>query len=261
MTSTVITAIAGGDPLEVEVRITNRLGAGVDGGDSVRFELIPPDGLDVKRTLKVTNATGRDAGVHVFALQLVEGAGGAGGGDRRLVAVLTRKDGSEAKEEIRLTYLPQATVQASMQQAASLTKRLDGLRAEKTNVDREKVKWERDYAEANRAVQTEQAAANQAAGLSPAERIEKTRLQQELGAQQAAPLPLPECRSWTPPLKLLKRELPDLRCVFELGLVENRDDGEALAALVGQKMLAVVATTEGEKEQLLRDERYAVQQL
>ncbi len=257
-----VTASGGGGAFDVGVRVANRLGAGVACGSAVRFELRPPAGLEVKHALRGLNVSrgggggGAEAGMHVFDLQLSEGAGGAEHVPRQLVAVLTRTDGSGEEAAVPLTYIPLAMVQANGQQFKLLEDRLARLRAEASAAERAKKKWESDCAEARRAVQLEGAAAVKAPGLSPAERAEVTRLQQEQQEQQAAPPTLPECRNVPPALVLLKRERADLRCVYELGRVEAREDGEAIAALVGSKMMAVVTNTEAEKEQLVRDQRY-----
>uniref|UniRef100_A0A7S0MXD9 SMC hinge domain-containing protein n=1 Tax=Cryptomonas curvata TaxID=233186 RepID=A0A7S0MXD9_9CRYP len=154
-----------------------------------------------------------------------------------------------------MTYTPLAMVQANGQQFKLLEARLARLRAESSAADRAKKKWESDCAEARRAVQLEEAAAIKAPGLSPAEKAEATRLRQEQVQQQAAPPTSPECRNPPHALVQLKRDRADLLCVYELGRVEGREDGEAIAALVGSKMMAVVTSTEAEKEQLIRDQR------
>jgi hypothetical protein len=267
-----VTASAGGGAFDVGLRVANRLGAGVGlvgagvaCGSAVRFELRPAAGLDVKhapRGLDVGSGGGggrgggAEAGLHVFAVQLSEGAGGAEDVPRQLVAVLTRTDGSEVEAAVPLTYIPLAVVQANGQQVSFLAERLAKLRTEASAAERAKKKWESDRAEAARAVQAELAAVNSAPELSPAEKAEAALLQQEQQQQLAAPPTPPECRNPPRPLVLLKRERADLRCVYELGRVEGREDGEAIAAVVGSKMMAVVTSTEAEKEQLIRDPRY-----
>ena len=253
-----VTARGGGGAFDVGVRVANRLGAGLACGSSVRFELRPPASLEVKQALLGGGSGGgggsAEAGLHVFALQLSEGAGGAEHVPRQLVAVLTRADGSGVEAAVPLNYIPLAIVQANGHKIGLLADRMARLRAEASAADRAKKKWESDCAEARRAVQVEMAAASNAPGLSPAEQAEVTRLQQE---QHNAPPTAPECRNPPPALVLLKRERADLRCVYELGRVEGREDGEAIAAVVGPRIMAVVTNTEAEKEQLIRDQRYA----
>jgi hypothetical protein len=265
-TSQLITASAGAGAFDFGVRIANRLGAGVAWGNSVSFELRPAAGLNVKCDLRCSGSGdsngcgGGDAGVHVFAVQLVEGAGGADEVPRQLVAVLRRTDGSAEEAAVQLTYIPQAVVRANGQQVTKLAARLAALREEASAADRARKKWEKDCAEARRAVQNEQAAVNLAPGLTVVEQAEAVRLQQEQQDQLAAPPTTPECRNPLPQLVLLKRERADLLCVYELGRVERHGDGEAIAALVGLRMMAVVTSTEAEKEQLIRDPRYTIVQ-
>ncbi len=263
-----VTASGGGGMFDIGVRVANRLGAGVACGSSVRFELRPPAGLEVKHALRGLDGGGGssrsggdgsgsgEAGLHVFVLQLSEGAGGAEDVSRQLVAVLTRTDGSGAEAAVPLTYVPLAMVQANGHKIRLLADRLAKLRAEASAAERAKKKWESDCAEARHAVKLEETAAINAPGLSPTEQAEATRLQQQQQEHQAAPPTPPECRNPPPALVLLKRERADLRCVYELGRVQEREDGEAIAALVGPRMMAVVTSTEAEKEQLIRDPRY-----